>query len=59
MKVKARVHVMKGAEHIVLEPGDEVPEGVEVTNPDAIDEISVEEAAEGEKPRRRRAAESE
>ena len=55
MKVKAYVHVPKGAEYILLAPGDEVPEGVEVTNPDAIDEDTVED----DKPRRRKAADSE
>jgi hypothetical protein len=56
MKVKAYVHVLKDAEHILLAPGDEVPEGVEVTNPDAIDESSVAEVAADDKPRRRAAA---
>lgn len=55
MKVKAYVHVLQGAESLLLAPGDEVPEGVEITNPAAIDEDSVED----DKPRRRKAADSE
>lgn len=37
MKVKAHVYVIKDGQTVLLRPGDTVPEGVEVTNPDVIE----------------------
>ncbi len=41
MKVKANVYVMKNGLAVLLRPGDTVPDGVTVTNPDVIDADSV------------------
>lgn len=45
MKVKANVYVVTDGQTVLLRPGDTVPDGVEVTNPDALeDEATSEEA---------------
>ncbi len=37
MKVKSFVYVIKGGSAVLLRPGDTVPDGVTVTNPDVIE----------------------
>ncbi len=36
-KVKAYVYVLVGGVNTLLRPGDDVPEGVSVTNPDVLE----------------------
>jgi len=64
VKVKANVYVIKDGQTVLLRPGDTVPDGVTVTNPDVIDADAVilpapeapeapestEDEAEAEKP---------
>lgn len=55
MKVKTHVYVMQDGFPVLLAPGDEVPEGVEVTNPAALEDAP-EAPAEEKKPASRKAA---
>ncbi len=50
-KVKAHVYVLVGGAYTLLRPGDDVPEGVEVTNPDVLADEPKAAPAEDETPK--------
>ncbi len=55
-KVKAYVYVLVSGTSTLLRPGDEVPEGVTITNPDVLDGEPAEDTTERDREEAEKAA---